>query len=346
MSRHNPYEPPWLRPEAVRLWHQFREDHARDWRLDTDPIQDRVASPEGGSHNGKYTPEPLHFYSKEFALYRRYPKLLDWRTRSHPERDHGSKVEAVSWPKGDLNVLVWREYVEQTDYSTYGKFTDDPDTEIYGKTWGTMLYAEGVWKRELRKSLKKVFGAVPQEAVNNVWTLLRKELHPEVGSEGPKGLTLRTLKGPSSRHAWRVGVYDTFKGRDDHHDRNRRYRYIQLDGYNYDELREMYWLAGRSKREADELARQEFRSRVAVMKRIAKGDLSETRVAARIYHKDDDDERYCLGRADVYGVFDTRFVSEKRHLDQVARDAASEALDDWRVRTNKDTRTGVLPGVT
>lgn len=346
MSRTNPCEYPWLHPQAVRLWAKYREEHERDWNHRREMIHDSVRTPDGHVICCAYTPEPLHFGTRWFKDFKNRPKPLDWKDE-RADTPHGyQEVPTARWTEGPLTVVVRQIPYDMDDWSTYGKFTDTPDTTYYGKTWGTMFFVDPILKKQLAAALKKEFGFWdPPPGFDGAWGALKDELRKRVGPEYPKQLHERTLKGPESRHAWRVGCYDTFQGNDDHPDRYRKLRYIQLADYDYDEIREWLWLMGRSKREADELARQEFRSRVAFMQRIAEGEVYEIFVEATVYHEDDEEEEDELATIGVSTVVDLAYKTEQRYLDDTAREVAAEALAEARAQFESDPHTGYLPGI-
>lgn len=346
MSRHDPYQPPWFRPQAVRLWKKYREEHERDWEHRREKIRDGVTAPDGEFRRHEYKPESLFFDSRWFKNFRDRPEPLAWKDE-RTDTPHGYQyVPTARWTEGPLAVVVRQLPYDLDDWSTYGQFTDKPDATYYGETWGTMFFVDPILKKQLAAALKKEFGYWdPPPGFDAAWEALKPELRKRVSSEYPKELHKRALKGPDSRHAWRVGVYDTFQGNDNHPDRYRKLRYIQLADYDYDELREWYWLMGRSKREADELARQEFRSRVAFMKRIAEGEVYDTFVEAKVYRADNEDEEDELGCAGTSTLVDLDDKSEQRHLDATAREVANEAIHEARKHFESDPNTGYLPGV-
>lgn len=331
MSRYDPREAPWIRAETVALWKKYREEHTRDWNHRRETIKDGVRAPDGHVVRCSYTPEDLHFDTRGFAQYRTRPELLRWQ-EEQADTPHGyTYVPTVRWTESPFVVVVRQIPYDMDDWDTYGTFTDDEATAYYGKTWGTMLFVEPMLKKHLLGALKTTFGyreAPP--GFDDAWKALREDLRQRVGPDFPKNLHERTLQGPDSRHAWRVGCYDTFQGNNDHRDRYRKRRYIQLADYNYDELRAHFWFQGRSKREADELARQEFRSRIAFMKRIEEGDVYELFIEAKVYREDDEDEVDELASAGSSTVVDLDYVSERRYLDEMARESAAEALAEAR----------------
>lgn len=350
MSRHDPYQPPWLRPQAVRLWKKYREEHEHDWEHRREKIRDGVTAPDGEFRRHEYMPESLFFDSRWFKNFRDRPEPLAWKDE-RTDTPHGYQdVPTARWTEGPLAVVVRQIPYNLDDWSTYGMFTDKPDAPLStGQTWGTMFFVDSILKKGLFRTLAEKEGlwshTTDPKALEGAWSALRSELRRRIGPGSPKNNHLRLLRGPDSRHAWRVGVYDTFQGNDDHPDRYRKLRYIQLADYNYDELREWYWLMGRSKREADELARQEFRSRVAFMKRIAEGQVYDTFVEAKVYRADDEDEDDELGCAGTSTLVDLDYRSEQRWLDATAREVANEAIHEARKHFESDPNTGYLPGV-
>lgn len=346
MSRHDPCRPPVIHPATLRRWRLYRAEWARDWAEGCEKIVDGVTRPDGEFRRYEYMPEPLHFSTTRFRSFRAREDLLDWDDEEAYTPHGRQHVPTARWEEGAFKVVVRQIPYDMDDWSTYGKFTDSPESESYGETWGTMFFVDPILRKQLREALKKEFGFWdPPKGFEGAWDALKETLRKRVGYDYPKRLHKRALRGPDSRHAWRAGAYDTFQGNDDHPDRGRKYRYIQLYEYDYDELREWYWLLGRSKREADELARQEFRSRVKFMEKIAKGEVSDTFVEAKVYRADDEDEEDELASEGTSTVVDTDFASEKRHLDETAREVAREALFAAKKQLAEDDPNPLLPGV-
>jgi hypothetical protein len=334
MSRYDPRERPWLRAETVALWKKYREEHVRDWNHQRETIKDGVRSPDGHVMRCAYTPEPLHFDTRWFKQFKERPEALHWKDERVAIQHGYERVPTVRWTEEGLVVVVRQTPFPLEDWSCYGEFTDHEETAYYGDTWGTMLFVDRVLRKLVQGPLQRELGLRPDNtktsALDAVWEALKEDLRKRVNSHFPDKLHKKTLRGPSSRHAWKVGCYDTFQGKTNHHDRHGKKRYIQLDGYDYDELRKMYWLLGHSKREADELARQEFRSRVAFMERVAEGEVYETLVEAKVYDETDADEEDELASDGVSTTVDRAYASERRYLDETAREVARQALAQAR----------------
>lgn len=341
MSRHDPYEPPWLRPLAKKQWAKYREQTLADWNKGREKIYDRAGPPDDRRKYG-YLPEPLHFSTLGFKHFRDQPPL-DWKDES-VETEHGyDRLPVCRWQDGIYTVVVTRREESLEEYDYYGKFTDEADTAYYGETWGTMLFRDPILRKYLRQALRAQFGNYSAlDGFEGAWEALKKELRNTVSASYPKENHKRTLKGSEYSHRWRVGCYDTFDGKDSHPERGRKYRYIQLEGYDYDELRAHYWSLGRSKREADELARQEFRARVKKMQEIAKGFACETWVEAKVYHINDEDEEDELAASSTSGEVDDDNCGQW-YVDVMAREAAKEALSTARAQAKREELS--LPGV-
>lgn len=96
-----------------------------------------------------------------------------------------------------------------------------------------------------------------------------------------------SLKGHDDRHRWREGFYDRSLGGTTGVDRN-KHKYIQLDDYDYVEERNMWWLLGYSKFEADILARRAFKSRIEYMEGIDQEPVND--LSVKVYLVTDEDE--------------------------------------------------------
>lgn len=336
MSRHSPYQTPWLRPQAVRLWKQFRKEHEENFRDGQEKIQ---------QDGGKYMPESLYFNTSYFTSYRDRQPPIDWNGEEADTIWGRQKVPTARWEVDGLRVVVHQLPYELDDYSTYGKFTSKEEPCYYGETWGTLFFREPLLKKQLAEALIKnaKLYDLKREQLDKVWETLKKELQK---NETPK-LRKKTLQGPNSRHSWRTGTYDRFEGEENPRGRRGELRYIQLADYDYDDLRKHYWLAGRSKRESDELARQEFRARVKFMEAIGKGEIQETYIVAKVYDVRDEDEEDELGSDGTSTTIDPSSSCKinQRWIDNLAQEVARNALSAARKAAACDELQSALPGV-
>lgn len=122
----------------------------------------------------------------------------------------------------------------------------------------------------------------------------------------------------TGRQAWKRGVYDrkhgrTWGGRGE-------YRYIVLTDYDYDAIRRDLWLDGYTRREADELARRDFKARVQRLEKLGRGDDCFVGVRVTVYADDELTDE--LGSSAIWGIES----DAGEYFDQVAKDCAQEAV--------------------
>jgi hypothetical protein len=232
---------------------------------------------------------------RHFLCTLRAEPSLDWKVA------RGSGViEEAQWEDFGLYFTA-KQVVDDEQDSSMGRFTDKCPAECrLSRTWRGLHLVPG------------------------------NEYGWKVGPSSPSQHTHRNLKGPDSRHLWRAGVHDRTDGKGKNH---REYRYIVLENYDYDEFREMYWLQGFSKHEADLLARRQFKALVEYMERWGRGDEYNVGVVVTCYADEERTEE--IGAQSVWGIES----SAGDYFDEVARDLAhqakAEALDNLREKAKK-----------
>lgn len=292
-------------PELVAAWRAYKAAARKRWLDGFDAVRRTApnAAPE------RYTPQdPYGGDVRDFARSRREARApVDW------EFGEEHAVATPSWYKyGKLPTYRWTD----GEYRYVVQVVPDFDE-------GIPEYEGHLSNKEPDYNYSRAPWAAWRRCATHGWLLVpgsRTKCPREgCGAVFASGYQQRGLRSPSSRRYWETGGYDRGEGKK----KAREYQYGLVSDYDYEDIREHYWLRGLSRHEADVLARQQFKHRVKRLEEYAEGNNWTVGVCAYLYRADADCDHCPLEEASVWGI---ESDYEKAYIEETVRDQAAEAL--------------------
>lgn len=295
-------------PDLVAAWRAYKAAARARWRDAFAPVRRTAphAEPE------RYYPEdPWGHCARDFAAsrarQRRQGPAPAWETSEELAVAHTSwhkygKLRTYRWTQGEYRYIV--QVVPDFDEGIpdyEGHLSEkEPDYPYSRQPWAA-------WRR----------------CETHGWLLVpgSRTKCPREGCEKTfdKSLRQRVLRGPACRFYWETGGYDRGQGQK----KSREYQYGHISDYNYEDLREEYWLRGMSRHEADVLARQQFEHRRKRLEDYAEGNRWTVGVVAYIYRADAECDHCPLEEMSVWGI---ESDYDKAYIEETVRAQADEAL--------------------